>query len=172
MGRRLDRHGRLIEQPQLLGQGSRQSARTMIRCSLTRRRKHRAKELDEYGLEIRLPIGAVRQRCWAMRSTWSLWRSAIDRRLQTRRCCRSMAQIRSISRGQPSQYEVIVDFVRIESERLFDQRLVDRWTDRRMVNPRAQSCSTPAAVPSTASSWTNDTSAMDPKVRKFRSSNR
>lgn len=136
MGCRLDRHGRLIEQPQLLGQRFQAIGAQDDSLEPDPAPETSGKELDEYGLEIRLPIGAVRQEVLG---------HAFDMVAVAERQRQAPADTPLLPEygadpfdqpGQPSQYELIVDFVRIESERLFDQRLVDRWTDRRMVNPQ------------------------------------
>ncbi len=129
MGCRLDGHGRLIEQPQLLGQRFQAVGPHDDSLQSDPAPETSGKELDEYGLEIRFPIGAVRQEVLG---------HAFDMVAVAERQRQAPADTPLLPQygadlfdqpGQPSQYELIVDFVRIEGERLFDQRLFDQWTD-------------------------------------------
>lgn len=61
MGHRLDRRGRFVEQPQLLGQRFQAIGPHDDSLEPHTAPETSGKELDEHGLEIRFPIGAVRQ---------------------------------------------------------------------------------------------------------------
>ena len=134
MGCRLDGHGRLIEQPQLLGQRFQAIGAHDDSLEPDPTPETSGKELDEYGLEIRFPIGAVRQEvlshAFGMVAVAERQRQApAHTPLLPEPGADPFEQM-----GQSSQNEVIVDFVRIEGERLFDLRLFDRWPDGRVVN--------------------------------------
>lgn len=61
MGRRLDRYGRFVEQPQLLGKRFQAIGPHDDSLDPDPAPETSGEELSEHGLKIRLPIGAVRQ---------------------------------------------------------------------------------------------------------------
>ena len=134
MGRRLDRYGRLVEQPQLLGKRFQAIGPHDDSLDPDPTPETSGEELREHGLKIRLPIGAVRQdvlsHAFGMVAVAERQRQApAHTPLLPEPGADPFEQM-----GQSSQNEVIVDFVRIEGERLFDLRLFDRWPDGRVVN--------------------------------------